>query len=97
VRPQNGSDLHLTEGDRGYGEIVGELLRFAETLSDKADTEVQEIVSGWLQREAHLATRRAYEMMADGVPPDTAFFLAVDDTGFQLAAAYTAQITKASG
>jgi hypothetical protein len=33
-------------------------------------------------------------MMADGIPPDTAFFLAVDDMGFQLALAF---VRAASG
>lgn len=89
-RPQ----VQVTEEDGGYGAVIAELRQFAEKLADRADSEVHVIVSGWLNREVHLALRRAYEMMADGIPSDTAFFLAVDDSGFQLAAAYTAQITQ---
>jgi hypothetical protein len=48
----------------------------------------QVLIGSWLEREAHLAVRRAHEAMADGIPPDTAFFCAVDDMGFQLALAY---------
>jgi hypothetical protein len=91
------SNVHMTDQGREYGAVIDELRQFAEKLGDKADSDIHTIVSSWLSREAHLAMRRAYEMMADGVPPDTAFFLAVDDSGFQLAAAYTAQITNLPG
>lgn len=61
------------------------------TLSGDLD-EMTTIIGSWLGREAHLALRRAHEMMTDGIPSDTAFFLAVDDMGFQLAHAYVQSV-----
>lgn len=78
-----------------FSAVIDEVRLAAErrtaTLSGDLDETITTIGS-WLGREAHLALRRAHEMMTDGIPPDTAFFLAVDDMGFQLAHAYVQSV-----
>lgn len=77
--------------DRVRSELIDALFEVADEL-DKAGAEVKSslvpIISTWVRREGHLATERAYMLLRDGVPEETAWFLAVDDAGFQLAAAY---------
>lgn len=68
-----------------HGELIDYVRRTARNIGPDNDNSLLAAVSLLLEREAHLAVRRASEMMADGVPPDSAFFLAVDDAGFQLA------------
>jgi hypothetical protein len=70
--------------------VVSELFAQAERLENHtalADNPLVPILSTWWRREAHLAVERAHNALAAGVPDETAWFLAVDDPGFQLAAA----------
>lgn len=84
-----------TEDYSEFLEVIDGVRRVGENLLDGADPNGRQALVGlWLSREAHLALRRAHEMMTDGIPPDTAFFLAVDDMGFQLAHAYMKQISS---
>lgn len=72
-----------------HSELLDWMLDTAESMSKDrapfATPEMIKVMEMWLRRECHLAIRRAHEMMADGIPPDSAFFVAVDDMGFQLA------------
>jgi hypothetical protein len=77
---------------REGSELIDRMTRWVAKLGEINQPQDQdrvidasEVLANWVAREAHLAVRRAHEMMADGVPPDTAFFLSVDDLGFQVA------------
>lgn len=74
-----------------FSVVIDEVRLAAEKRADDPDEPLR-IVGSWLGREAHLALRRAHEMMTDDIPPDTAFFLAVDDMGFQLAHAFVQSV-----
>jgi hypothetical protein len=78
-----------TEEEEDRSELIDQLRDLAEEVGQdmvgRVTPEIAKVLEMWLLREVHLAVRRAHEAMADGVPPDSAFFLAVDDMGFQLA------------
>jgi hypothetical protein len=72
-----------------FSVVIDEVRQKGENWTQGLNNDDSIVILGsWLGREAHLALRRAHDMMADGIPADTAFFLAVDDMGFQLAHAY---------
>lgn len=81
--------MHASEeqSDGVHSELIDMVRDWSGTRSG-IDDEQTGLLVAWTSREANLALRRAYEMMADGVPFDTAFFLAADDMGFQLALAF---------
>lgn len=79
-------------GDAASSDLIDHVREAAEKrMLPNVDEGIQ-LIGAWLLRETHQAVRRAHEMMADGIPPDTAFFTATDDMGFQLALAYVATL-----
>lgn len=65
-------------------ELIGQMLETADAIAEVKNKLLQH-VAAWIQREAHLAEARHLAAMQEGLPDDTARFLAVDDMGFQLA------------
>ena len=81
--------MRTTEEDQEPGigsELIKRLFECAERMS-VADSIVSGLIAAWWSREAHLAVERASMSMESGVPFQTAWFLACDDPGFQLAKA----------
>jgi hypothetical protein len=77
-----------TEEPTGVGSaVVRAVLEFADEVEEKADSANERVIATWLRREGHLAVVRAYDYLQNGVPEESAWFLAVDEVGFQLAAA----------
>lgn len=79
------------EHDQGIqSELIQRLFDSAARMEHTV-TFGSEVVSGliaaWWTREAHLAVERAATAVDAGVPPETAWWLACDDPGFQLAKA----------
>lgn len=66
-------------------EVVETVRKTAQEIGLSHENQLLSAVAMWLLREAELATLRAYELAATGVPEDTAWFVAIDDMGFQLA------------
>jgi hypothetical protein len=74
--------------DSGVGSrLVRTLLAFAEETDSRATTSTERVIATWLRREGHLAVMRAHDYLQNGIPEESAWFLAVDDPGFQIAAA----------
>jgi len=76
-----------TENPGVGSQLVRTLLAFAEETDGRATTSTERVVATWLRREGHLAVMRAHDYLQNGIPEESAWFLAVDDTGFQIAAA----------
>lgn len=79
------------EPDRVHSELIDELFAVADKMDEMhaKDSELVPIVTMWIRREGHLAVERAYaERQATGLPEDSAWFLAVDDPGFQIGRAH---------
>lgn len=72
-------------------EIANSIAASAESAQNNGDDvarasgQFDATLAALLLREVHLSIRRAHEAMADGIPPDSAHFLAIDDMGFQVA------------
>lgn len=66
-------------------DAVDSLFRVSQEIGTDNQNKLLSIAATWLLREAHLAVERAYAMMESGIPEETAWFLAIDDIGFQLA------------
>lgn len=83
--------MRTEEEDSGIGsELIKRLLECADRLSGKpavGDEIVSGLLATWWLRESHLAIERAAHALDAGVPVETAWFLSVDDPGFQLAKA----------
>lgn len=85
--------MRATEEDQEPGigsELILRLFEFAERLTSNpivGDEVVSGLIATWWTREAHLAVERATTAIDAGVPPETAWWLACDDGGFQLAKA----------
>lgn len=76
----------LREEDAGgAGELIDYVRTTAIEIGSEQQNRLLSAVAALMMREAHLAVERAHSSMSVGVPPETAFFLAVDDMGFQLA------------
>ena len=85
--------MRTTEEDQEPGigsELIKRLLECADRLSTSPivrDEVVFGLIATWWLRESHLAIERAAHAIDAGVPAETAWFLSVDDPGFQLAKA----------
>lgn len=70
-------------------DAVNRLFLVSQEIGTDHENQLLSVVATWLMREAHLAIERAYSMVESGVPEETAWFVAIDDVGFQLAHAAT--------
>lgn len=71
-----------------HSELIARLFGRAELLSRSHQAvSWYPVIANWWFREAHLAVERAAASVEAGAPPETAWFLAADDPGFQLALA----------
>lgn len=88
--------MHTDHEDQQAGSVAihpatSAVIRAAEELAlrpdpgwRRADTEVCNLVTAIMRREAHLCQLRYMELLQAGAPEATAELLAQDDMGFQL-------------
>jgi hypothetical protein len=90
--------MHPNPSERLPSDLIQRVLDTADALEGTTPISdaIRDVMLLWLRREGHLAIERAYHFVQSGVPEETAWFLAPDDMGFQLALAAVNAILDAT-